>query len=248
MDVDALTLGCETPLVVQGLSTNCPHCGQLAPTVQRGLETRCSVCGGVRLPFDAPAVNLAGQPAQVGGTVARIVGWLVLAGGLLSALLVGSLFQAIFPAGVFGWILGSVIGLGALGFSLALILGGKKLRQVGTKREHDVQVATLRALAGKNRGVVAPDEAARALGSSVQEADALLTELAKQGTDVRLEVDDDGRLTYVFDRASSGRRFAAPARGKPWRVEPSAPDAGADAAGESDESEADAGAVRRRRR
>ncbi len=79
--------------------------------MQRGIDAYCTACGAKRIPFASPPVNLAGQPSQVGGTIARVFGWFVLGGGLLAAVLVGALFQAIFPAGVLGWVLGSTIGL-----------------------------------------------------------------------------------------------------------------------------------------
>ena len=81
----------------------CPRCHQDAPTILRGLQTYCTACGAPRSITDAPdAVNVAGQPSQVGGTVARVMGWLALVGGLFVALLLGALFQALFPAGIVG--------------------------------------------------------------------------------------------------------------------------------------------------
>jgi NADH pyrophosphatase NudC (nudix superfamily) len=65
----------------------CPRCGEDAPLVYRDYVAHCSACGATRVPLAAPAVAMAGKPSQVGGTVAKIVGWIVLAcGGLFSAL------------------------------------------------------------------------------------------------------------------------------------------------------------------
>jgi hypothetical protein len=95
-------------------------------------------------------------------------------------------------------VLGSTIGLVSMTMGLLLLIGGKRLHKAGSERERDVQVAALRALATRHGGVVTPAEAARALGTSTQAADQILTDLVKKGEDVKLEVDDDGRLLYLF--------------------------------------------------
>jgi hypothetical protein len=56
----------------------------------------------------------------------------------------------------------------------------------------------LHALATRSSGVVTTEDAARAMSTTTEEADRVLTELVKRGDDVRLEVDDDGRLLYLF--------------------------------------------------
>lgn len=238
-DVDAGWGGCKTPPVVQGFSAPCPRCGQKAPTVQRGLDATCSACGGRRVPFSGPAVNLAGQPAQFGGKIARFAGWMVLGGGLLSALLLGWLLDGM---ALLAWVVGSTVGLFSLTVGLLLILGGKHLGKAGVKRERDVRLQAVQAIAARQRGVVTPEDVAPALGMSVAEADALLTELVKQGGDVRLEVDDDGRLLYLFGAAPLPPRVrvAGPAPDAPQRVAPPA--------APSEEEEEVAPAARRRAR
>src|SRR5262245_36670091 len=100
--VDAARARCQTARVAGG-SQKCSRCGQDAPTVVRGLETFCVACGAPRLPLAAMPVNLAGRPSKVGGTIARVLGWAALVGGLSAAAIVGALLQVIFPAGVAGW-------------------------------------------------------------------------------------------------------------------------------------------------
>jgi len=165
----------------------------------RGLETFCVACGAPRWPLATVPVNLAGKPAKVGGTIARVLGWVALVGGLAAAIIVGALLQVIFPAGVAGWIVGGVMGALALAVGLALVMGGSKLRLAGVGRERASAIEAISALAARRGGVVTAEEVGRALRLSTADADALLTELAKQGDRVRLEVDDAGQLLYYVD-------------------------------------------------
>lgn len=185
--------GCETSARVA--STPCPRCGATAPPIVRAGVPRCAACGA---PLVDPRVATAGKPAQVGGTIVRVVGWAVLAGGLVAALLVGLVLQWLIPAGIAGWVLGGMIAMMTLAVSLLLLMGGGRLRDAGAKKEQDARTRALWQLAQRQRGVVTADEAARAMGVSTADADAVLTDLVKQGGDVRLEVDDDGNLLYLF--------------------------------------------------
>ena len=63
----------------------CPHCHQNAPIVYRGVFAFCSACDKPRAPFSGKALHFAGQPAKVGGSVSRVVGYLVLVFGLLAS-------------------------------------------------------------------------------------------------------------------------------------------------------------------
>lgn len=180
----------------------CPHCGQNAPLVYRGVSAFCSACGKPRMPFTANAVNLRGKPAKFGGTVASIAGWVVLAGALAVALVLGSILQAIFPVGaVVGWVIGGLIATLGVAAALLLLFGGRALRRSGTHAAEAARLEALGSLAAHHSGVITSQSAAEALGVPVEEADRLLTSLAKQPeSGITLEVDDDGKLTYRFAR------------------------------------------------
>jgi len=143
-------------------------------------------------------VTLAGQPSKVGGTIARVLGWLILAGGLMIAVTVGVLLQALFPAAVAGWWIGGMFGGVTLAVALALILGGRSLHRVGARAAEDVRSQAIHALAAYKGGVLTAKDVSIALGGTEAEGDALLTTLAKRGDDAVLEVDDDGQMTYRF--------------------------------------------------
>ena len=174
-------------------------------------------CGAPRSPLASVPVNVAGRPAKVGGSIAWVLGWVILAFGLAAALVAGAILQAIFPAGVAGWIVGGVIGVFALTIGLALLISGRKLRDHGVGRERDAAVAAIHALAARQGGVVTPEDVGRALRLPVARADELLTDLAKAGS-VRLEVDDNGQLLYFADRTASKMRVAAPRGGARFDV------------------------------
>jgi hypothetical protein len=177
----------------------CPYCRKNAPIVYRGVVAYCTACGQPRAPLTDRSVNMAGQPSKVGGTVANIFGWLVIAGGLVTALLIGALFQAILPAGIFGWILGVVIALGSVGVGGSLVYGGKSLKKSGVSVEKDTRERAIFSLAQNRGGVLTAFDVGAALGISAEQADAVLTEYAKKDSDrVRLEVDDAGAITFVF--------------------------------------------------
>ena len=177
----------------------CPHCRQNAPIVYRGVLAYCTACGQLRAPLAGPAVNLAGQPSQIGGSVANVLGWLVLAIGVVVAVLLTALLQAIFPAGFVGWLFGAVITLVTLAVGSSLVLGGRKLKNTGTVTEKSTKHRAIYALAAHRGGVLNAVDVSRAAGLSVAEADALLTALAKEESDrVKLEVDENGGIYYVF--------------------------------------------------
>jgi hypothetical protein len=165
--------------------------------VARGLATYCVACGRARSPLGGVPVNVAGQPSRIGGTIAGVFGWIVLAGGLAAAALVAAILQFVLPAGFLGWAIGGVILFVALAIALPLLVGGGALRKAGARRQRQAAETAIHALATRRGGVVTAAEVAGTLGVPEPEADALLTELAKEGRDVRLEVDDDGRIFYT---------------------------------------------------
>jgi hypothetical protein len=172
----------------------------------QGLVARCAACGAVRAPFEVPSVTLAGQPAKVGGIAATLAGSFVLVVGLSLALLVGLLLQSIWPGTFVGWAFAVPIVALTLFFGFLLLLGGRRLRRRGGETRRSVQLAAIRAFVAHRGDSVTAAEAARALNLSEPEADALLTEFAKDPTaNVNMDVGDDGVIRYDFDREE--RRF-----------------------------------------
>jgi hypothetical protein len=176
----------------------CPTCQRDAPTVVRGVRAYCTACGAQRPLTSGTPVSAAGQPSKVGGSVAGVLGWLVLFFGLSTAVAVGAFFQWLIVGGVVGWAIGLPIGIITLIIGLGLILGGKRLKKSGVEREREVKEQAILALAAQRQGSVTVRETARALAILDEEADALLTAMAKRPDGrVSLEVDDDGTLRYV---------------------------------------------------
>lgn len=198
----------------------CPHCKQDAPTIVRGLRAYCTACDAPRSMLSDTPINVAGQPSKVGGGVASVLGWLVLIGGLLTALAMGALVQAIFSAAIVGYILGGFIASISLLIGLGLIFGGRKLQQSGDERSRGAREQAVFALARGRGGSVTVADLARSLAISEPEADALLTEMVKRPDGrVTLEIDDDGTLRYFVPalaprsgRGPKGARIDSSAR------------------------------------
>ncbi|RLB58445.1 MAG: hypothetical protein DRI90_16740 [Deltaproteobacteria bacterium] len=186
----------------------CPHCGQRAPITLRGIDARCTVCGGKRLPFTAKTLNLAGKPSRIGGIAARVVGWSIAVVGVAIASGFGLLLQTIFPGGYAGLAVGLPMAIISLFFGLGLVFGGRKLSRHGEDKERAAKEQTIVALAKHQNGAVTAAGVARAVDMREDEADALLTELAKDPNgNVSLELDDDGGIHYLFGVGSSALRF-----------------------------------------
>lgn len=195
----------------------CPKCGQRAPIVLRGLEARCTACGAARAPFITPSVTHAGQPSRVGGLLALVSGWVFLVLGMAVSGFFWLLFQAIWPHSLVAWAFAAPILLLSLFFGGGLVFGGKRLHKSGEDAQRRARVEAIRALVAHRGGMVTAAEAALALNVSEQESDALLTELAKDpDQNVSLEVDDDGRIRYLFGVAETRWRVLeeAAARGE----------------------------------
>ena len=171
-------------------------------------------------------VNVSGKPARWGGIAARVAGWSALVIGLSVALLVGALAQAIAPHGIVGYVLGGLIGAGTLAVSTGLLIGGRSLEKSGEHTERAVQEQTLFGLAKTRSGIVTSVEAARALDMEVQDADRLLSDMAKRADGAfLLEVDDNGTLYYVLREQGDALHISdGPARPR-VRVEPGEHDA-----------------------
>ncbi|KYF66386.1 hypothetical protein [Sorangium cellulosum] len=191
----------------------CPHCGKNAPVIHRGLAAYCTACGRERLPFAGKSVSLAGKPSRFGGAVAGALGWLVLIGGTALALLLGLGAAALFPGSIAGLAIGLPIGFVALTVGLLLLIGGRKLSRSGVKASRDAQVQAIFSLAAHRRRPLTAHEVGVVLDLPAPEADALLTELAKQRPDeVGVELGERGDILYTFPGASGqpGVRFPQP--------------------------------------
>ena len=177
----------------------CPKCRRDAPLVYRGVMAYCAACGAPRLPLSGASVAHAGQTSKLGGTVARVAGWTVLGAGLSIALLLGAIAHALFPAGFVGLALGLPIAVIALVIGLVLLRGGKSLRGTGESVERSTRAQAVHALAANRGGSLTSLDVAQALSIPFEEADALLTSMAKEQMDhVSVEIDASGGLYYRF--------------------------------------------------
>lgn len=185
----------------------CPHCGKEAPIVYRGQLAYCFACNHPRAPLVAAGVNVTGKPSKLGGKVAAVLGWVVLAVMSALALLLGGLFHALLGAAA-AWIVGGVVAVIGIAAALFLILGGRFLQRSGERAQFAARRDAVFALARSQEGIVRAGVAGAALGISSVEADALLTNLSREPeSGVTLEVDGDGKLYY---------RFTAIAPEAPW--------------------------------
>lgn len=195
----------------------------------RGIEARCTACGGLRIPFTARALNLAGKPSRFGGVAARVIGWSALVMGNAMALSVALILQSIFSGGYVGWAVALPIFVLSWLLGLSLVLGGRKLSRSGDEAEREARLQAVRALAAHLGGSVTARQVGRKLEMSEAEADALLTQMAKTPEEsVALEVDDDGVIHYLFGVGGEALRFEAlrrteqSARPRSARIDPTA--------------------------
>lgn len=150
------------------------------------------------MPLANTSVTLAGQPSKVGGTVARVFGWLVLGGGWAIAaalagliLLLGGTWAAAVAAGP--------IALVASLIAYALLRSGRELKKSGDDTEAATKNQAIFALANARNGVLKAWDVAQMLHVTPKEADDVLTKLAKEHPDhVTVDVDDDGNVLYRF--------------------------------------------------
>lgn len=176
----------------------CPRCHQNAPIVYRGVSAYCTACGAPRMPLANTSVNLAGQPSKVGGTVARVFGWLVLAGGwMLAAALAGLILLL---GGEWGAaVVGGPIALVTSLVAYALLRGGRELKKSGDDAEVAMKNQAIFALANTRNGVLRAWDVAQMLQISAKEGDDILTRLAKEHPDyVTVDLDDEGTILYRF--------------------------------------------------
>jgi hypothetical protein len=200
----------------------CPHCGREAPIVYRGVIPYCTACGALRAPLSTPSLNLAGKSSQMGGTVARVVGWVVLLVGLSIALGLGLLVAALFGSLAGALAVSLPVAVVALGVGLMLLLSGKALRRSGTEAERATRDQALLSMTA-HHGPITAVQAARLLHVTVAAADAMLTALAKREPErIAIDVDDQGIVWYRIARpfgddtgpGGLGPRLADPTRAR----------------------------------
>lgn len=155
------------------------------------------------MPLAGASVNLAGQPSKVGGTVARVFGWVTLVFGTLVALGTFSMCSAIAaPGAAAPYIIAVPLALVAWLTSWFLLKGGKELKKSGAEAEKNTRSQAVFALANMRGGMITPADLAQAIGVTPADADAILTNLAKESPDhVSIEVDDNGTIFYRFAAA-----------------------------------------------
>lgn len=177
----------------------CPHCRTTAPLVYRGVRAYCAACGRPRGVLSGASLTHAGKPAHVAGAVLHAFGWLLLLLGLgFSALM--ALFMTLFSVTA-GLVTFGIFG----GLSLAVFLlaryGKKKLESEGDTERSKRREQALYALAANHGGRLQAYEAASALDVTVDQADEILTSLAKTKPDeVDVEIGDQGEIFYAFTR------------------------------------------------
>lgn len=183
----------------------------------RGVFAYCSGCERPRPPFSATALNIAGRPSKLGGTLGKVLGWCILIGGLSTAATIVLVSHLLAPASAVGYAIGIPIAVLSLAIGIALLYGSRRLHQAGTDAERQAREQALYALAVNRGGLLTALDAARSLNLSVADVDAVLSDWAKRDPEhVSLEVDDEGQLFYLF--SSPGRRLDT--FGKRYRVEP----------------------------
>jgi hypothetical protein len=142
----------------------------------------------------------------VGGTLAFFSGWAVLALGLSLATFLGLLFHSIWPGKFVGLAFATPIALLTLVLGGFLVLGGKRLQSSGHKVQRAARLEAVRAMAAHRGGSITARDVAQSLELAEAETDALLTELAKDpDANVSLDIDDEGRIHYLFDGTAEAR-------------------------------------------
>ena len=150
------------------------------------------------MPLANTSVTLAGQPSKVGGTVARVFGWLVLGGGWAFAAALAALILVLGGGWAAAVIAGPIAAVAAI-IAYVLLRGGRELKKSGDDTENATRNQAIFALANTRNGVLKAWDVAQMLHVTPKEADDVLTKLAKEHPDhVTVDVDDDGNVLYRF--------------------------------------------------
>lgn len=214
-------------------STVCQHCGrahygavcqacqQPAPTLVRGGQVVCSGCGATRGPLSGVPLNMVGTAHKVGGVVASVAGWAIVAAGLalggIVGLTVGMIAQIFAVSALWGVGIGAVIGAMSALVGMLLLRGGKSLKERGQKAKDEATEQSILAMAASRRGAVMTLEVSQNLAIPLAEADRLLTEMSQRGRAL-VEINRDGLLQYTFRDVRGALDVMAAQTGAPTGV------------------------------
>jgi hypothetical protein len=155
------------------------------------------------MPLAGDSVNLAGQPSKVSGTVARVIGWILLALGTIVGFGTFAACGAItgFSAAA-PYILGVPILVVTALLSWGILRGGAHLAKQGDATEKATRTRAIFALANTRGGVLTAMDVARSQDVTLEQADAVLTAIAKENPDyVSVDIAEDGTVLYRFNAA-----------------------------------------------
>lgn len=210
---------------VFGEQNRCPHCHAVAAVIERRGKTVCAACGkprvgAVTLSGDRPSrrgiVRTTHQDRQTGtramlararGRSQRGLGIVALAAGIAMAAA-----AAVLIPGALGLVVALVAGALGVGLGGLSVRAGARNMEAARALEGQADDSAILELAKQRGGVLTADETAEALGLGVEEADALLTSMVGDGSEVDVEVDAEGRVTYEFHAL---RQAAAQVRVEP---------------------------------
>jgi hypothetical protein len=124
----------------------------------------------------------------------------VLAGGWVLAILVALVAMAVSaPGAVAPWILSAPVAIIASLVAFGLLKSGRQLTDSGVLEEMTTKNRAIFALANTKGGVLTAWDLAQAIATTPQEADDVLTKLAKEYPDhVTVDIDDVGTVLYRF--------------------------------------------------
>ena len=182
-----------------------PALPRIAAVRRQGGKTVCAACGKPRAgdvvlgtsgrsPRTDVMLERAGARARRGfGALSIALG---IGGAALSALLI---------PGTAGFVVAGLVGLVAVGVGGLALRSGAQRAAAADAREDDARADKLRSLARDEGGRLTAETAAEALSITVDEADAALTALVGDGSEVDVDVTEDGVVEYVFRDARGPR-------------------------------------------
>jgi len=202
---------------VFGEANRCPHCHAIAGVLRRGQGTVCAACGKPRSVGPGTVVLDGGPGAGPSAALAprtRGLGARALGVGALGMGILGAAVAAVALPGAVGLVAALVVG--GVGVALGATALRAGARQAGRARDRATERALL-DLARAEGGRLSATRVAERLGWTTREADAALTDLVDE-VRVSLEVEPDGRLTYVFKEIAADRDAPGATAGPRVRV------------------------------